>query len=121
MGASRCPKASSPSPPVPAFRVSAPPASIRKPPHCAERAGRLPRRAPAPADDPAAEQRYKVLQGKYNAEVPRLQAQFKEPAARFSGDAEPARVDAGHLGGHGTAAAGPQFGPAATATESRNT
>ena len=39
--------------------------------------------APAPADDQA-EHRYKVLQGKYNAEVPRLQAQNKELSERFS-------------------------------------
>lgn len=32
------------------------------------------------AEDPGAEHRYKVLQGKYNAEVPRLQAQTKELA-----------------------------------------
>lgn len=39
--------------------------------------------APAPADDQA-EHRYKVLQGKYNAEVPRLQAQNKDLSERFS-------------------------------------
>ena len=37
----------------------------------------------APPEDPAAEQRYKVLQGKYNAEVPRLQAQLKDQQQRF--------------------------------------
>ncbi len=39
--------------------------------------------APTPATDDQAEHRYKVLQGKYNAEVPRLQAQNKELSERF--------------------------------------
>jgi len=43
-------------------------------------------RAPAPAAAPAddqAEHRYRVLQGKYNAEVPRLQSQLKDQQQRF--------------------------------------
>ena len=39
--------------------------------------------APNPATDEQAEHRYRVLQGKYNAEVPRLQAQLKDQQQRF--------------------------------------
>ena len=39
--------------------------------------------APTPPQDDQAEHRYRVLQGKYNAEVPRLQAQLKDTQQRF--------------------------------------
>ena len=49
---SRCPKASSPSPPAPAFRALAPPDSIRSRPRSQLRADAPAAAAPAPADDP---------------------------------------------------------------------
>ena len=45
--------------------------------------GVAPNQATPPADDQA-EHRYKVLQGKYNAEVPRLQAQNKDLSQQFT-------------------------------------
>ena len=75
--------------------------------------------APAPADDQA-EHRYKVLQGKYNAEVPRLTGPEQRALRTVPGNAEPALGDPGSLGRYGTAATGPSFGPTSSSTESRN-
>lgn len=61
------PAAASPAP------AASEPAASATPPASAE-----PAAEPTPVPTPDWEQRYKVLQGKYNAEVPRLQGQVKE-------------------------------------------
>jgi hypothetical protein len=65
--------------------------------------------APAPADDQA-EHRYKVLQGKYNAEVPRLQAQNKDLTQQFAAMQNQLQATQALLAGMGQQPQAPRLG-----------
>src|SRR5271166_6079464 len=66
--------------------------------------------AAAPPEDPTSEQRYKVLQGKYNAEVPRLQAQNKDLQQRFEAMQNQLASTQALLAGIGQQPQAPQLG-----------
>lgn len=72
-----------PEPKPPAADSGTPPPAAAAPPAADPPAGEPAAPSPAPAAPEAWEQKYRVLQGKYNAEVPRLQRTVSEQSSRI--------------------------------------